>query len=340
MTLNNSQNSIDKILLLCKKPGLTSFRSLSQVKKAIHSTKVGHTGTLDSFASGLLVVCCGRLTKLAGHITGFDKSYDAVIEFGTETDTLEFTGKTVYESALPELEELKNSIKKWTGEIDQVPPAFSALHFDGKRSSDLVRKGISVELPSRKVTVYSAELKDYLLVNEKVKYALISFTVSKGTYIRSLARDIGRDCKSAAHLVGLFRTSVGSFNVKDACFYNKIPDFTIENVLAVKNNYLEIENESNEKKPFLEEDLQEINNGMTSFTPEIAVQCGMETITLKEEGKEEFLHGRSLKSKNFTRDLHELPVLSETAVFDLENNFYGVIKKDEEGRVSYAFVLN
>ena len=152
--------SPDGIVLLAKKPGLTSFSSLHSIKKALGTSKVGHTGTLDSFAQGLLVVCTGRLTRLAGNITEFDKSYEAVIKFGEETDTLEYTGNIIKTAPLPTLEVLKEAISKYTGNIMQSPPSFSAVHVNGKRASDLAREGKAVELPPRPVTIFNAEIKE------------------------------------------------------------------------------------------------------------------------------------------------------------------------------------
>lgn len=343
-----SLNNIDKILLLCKKPGLTSFGSLGQVKKAIHSTKVGHTGTLDSFAQGLLVVCCGRLTKLSGLITGFDKTYEAVIEFGKETDTLEYTGKIVKETSLPTLENLIKSIEKWTGEIDQVPPLFSAIHIDGKRASGLARDGKSVDLPSRKVTVFSSELLETVLENNLVKYARISFTVSKGTYIRSLGRDIALTAGSCAHLTGLYRKNVGSFKVEDSVFFDEHNIFTIESALREKSDYFEnLRNMEEhpemqtERKPFDPKDLEKICSTLIPFTPELALECGMEAVYLKNSSSlDDFYHGKPLKSKNFTTSLHDLPSSCDAAVFTLDKTFAGVISKNAENKISYSFVLN
>ena len=148
----------DKIVLLAKKTGLTSFTSLNCVKKAFKTTKVGHTGTLDSFAQGLLVVCCGRLTRLAGNITEFDKSYKAIIKFGQETDTLECTGQIIKNAPLPTLQSLENALKKFNGNIMQTPPAFSAIHVDGKRASDLAREGKTAQLKPRPVTIFDAKI--------------------------------------------------------------------------------------------------------------------------------------------------------------------------------------
>ena len=124
------------------------------------------------FAQGLLVVCTGRLTRLAGNITEFDKSYSAIIKFGQETDTLEYTGNIVKKAPLPTLDDLKDALKKFTGDLLQAPPAYSSIHVDGKRASDLARKGIDVEIPKRKIKVFSAELRDYILSDDKVLYAL------------------------------------------------------------------------------------------------------------------------------------------------------------------------
>ena len=150
-----SQNGI---LLFAKQTGPTSFSAIGSVKRALKTTKVGHTGTLDSFAQGLLVVCIGSLTKLAGNITAFNKSYKAVIKFGEETDTLEYTGKIIKTAPLPTKQSLEAAVQKFTGNIMQTPPLFSAIHVDGKRASDLAREGKSQKLPARPVTVFKAEI--------------------------------------------------------------------------------------------------------------------------------------------------------------------------------------
>ena len=146
------------IVLLAKQSGLTSYSSLNAVKKALGTSKVGHTGTLDSFAQGLLVVCVGNLTRLSSHITAFNKTYEAVIEFGKETDTLDPTGEVVRTAELPELQALLKAVEKHKGAIEQVPPAFSALHVDGKRASDLVRDGHNVELEKRLVFIMASRI--------------------------------------------------------------------------------------------------------------------------------------------------------------------------------------
>ena len=229
-------NLADGIVLLCKTPGPTSFSSLNSVKKALNTKKVGHTGTLDSFASGLLVVCTGRLTKLAGKITGFNKTYEAVIKFGEETDTCEYTGNVIRKTSLPNENDLRSALEKWSGNIMQKPPLFSAIHIDGKRASDLARSGKDVEIPERPVTVFHSEIKELKFSKDDsslVEYAHIVFSVSKGTYIRSLARDIAKSAGSAAHLVGLFRTKAGNFCVEDSAGFGFMPQFGIDSAIEI-----------------------------------------------------------------------------------------------------------
>ena len=355
-------SSPDGIVLLAKRPGPTSFTSLNSVKKALNTTKVGHTGTLDSFAQGLLVVCTGRLTKLAGNITAFDKSYQAVIKFGEETDTLEYTGSVIKEAALPTQKSLEAALLKFTGSIMQSPPAFSAIHVNGKRASELAREGNAAELPARPVKIYNAQIKDIKLSSDGlVQYALIDFSVSKGTYIRSLARDIAYECGSAAHLTGLYRTKVGNFKIEDAAGYKQLHSFSIENAITQSQAFLKQEEEArklaqaeteskaekkNERHPFVitpEEALlqEEIRTTLRPLSPGNAAECGFETITIASvSAQEDFFNGKKLVSKMFTESLWNYSAGSQLAVFNKEEQFLGLISKDENGRPGYRFVLN
>ena len=331
-------SSIDGIVLLAKKPGLTSFSSLHSIKKALGTTKVGHTGTLDSFAQGLLVVCTGRLTKLAGNITEFDKSYEAVIKFGEETDTLEYTGQTIRTAPLPSLTALKAAVIKYTGKILQSPPAFSAVHVNGKRASDLAREGKSVEIPPRPVTVFEAEITEIKQNSEGlVEYCKINFTVSKGTYIRCLARDIAKEAGSAGHLAGLYRTRVGNFDIKDAAGFKALSDFTIESSIEASKNTIDLQ------KPYPDDsDLQEeIKKTIRGFDRETAILCGFNSITLKdEEAEKDYCNGKPLRSALFTTNLHELAPAALYAVFSQQEVFRGLIEKESGGRIRHRFVIN
>ncbi|NMA22476.1 MAG: tRNA pseudouridine(55) synthase TruB [Spirochaetales bacterium] len=198
------------ILLVNKESGKTSFSSLWAIKRLM-GKKVGHAGTLDKFAQGLLIVLTGPMTRLNPLFSNMDKRYRASIRFGTETDTLDPEGEIVATAALPSFEEIKAALPAFQGTVQQVPPSYSALHVDGQRASDRVRSGEVVEMKSRPVTIYSFELLSYedgLLVAD--------IFVSKGTYIRSIARDLGKACGSCAHLEALVRTEIGPFFLEEA----------------------------------------------------------------------------------------------------------------------------
>ncbi len=318
------------IVLYAKKRGPTSFNSLNQIKKSLQTKKVGHTGTLDSFAEGLLVVMVGSLTRLASHVTAFDKKYKAIISFGSETDTLDPFGEVVQTTELPLLEDFKIAFKNHIGTLQQFPPQYSAIHINGKRASDIARSGKNVEMPSRNVTVFSSEILEVTEVNGRVKYANVSFHVSKGTYIRSLARDIAKDCSSCAHLIALRRTAVGSFLLEDAVGYDSMSPFTISQ--AVENLSV---GENISAKDSTEETLQAIRSNLTSMTKDLAIECGMNIAKLNKEFEEAFFNGKPLKKTMFTFDEF---VDTSYAVFDEKETFIGVVKY-ENNRFSYGYVI-
>lgn len=341
------------IVLLAKQSGLTSYSSLHAVKKALGTSKVGHTGTLDSFAQGLLVVCVGNLTRLSSHITAFNKTYEAVIEFGKETVTLDPTGEVIKTAELPDLQSLLKSLDQFTGAIEQTPPAFSALHVDGKRASDLVRSGQEVELEKRVVHVFAkkiCELKfedgdsvtfpeddedefkaidfsEYSdLLTKKVHYARIRFEVSKGTYIRSLARDIGSSCSSAAFLDGLLRTKISCFDLKNAAGIELLKPFTIDSVLQNLNLVPKTEN--------FNIIVEEVKNKIVSMNPEIAEQCGMKAVILNKDNEKYFYNGCPLKQKMFSAVFKD----AKYSVFLEDGTFAGVIRF-ENNRIYYEYVI-
>jgi tRNA pseudouridine55 synthase len=200
------------IILIDKPEGVTSFGALHPVKKALgRKVKVGHTGTLDKFASGLLVVCAGGYTRLASVLTAADKTYEARIRFGIETDTLDPSGEITAEAAIPSRERLLEVLPDFRGTIHQRPPLFSALHVDGERAYKRALRGETVEMAEREVTVHSLELLSY-----REPFADIRVSCSKGTYIRSLARDIALAAGTRAHLSELRRTSVAAFSAAQA----------------------------------------------------------------------------------------------------------------------------
>jgi tRNA pseudouridine55 synthase len=212
--VNNKENNAQPVsgcLLLNKRPGVTSFEALYPVKRALGTGKVGHTGTLDKFAEGLLVVLAGRALKRSAEFTHLDKRYEAAVFFGAETDTLDPEGAVIAEAPPPEREALEAVLPAFQGALMQTPPAYSAIHIGGKRAHELARSGQAVEMRQRQVTIYSIMLQSY-----EPPLARIEAACSSGTYIRSLARDIALALGSRAHLVALKRTRVGAFRVEDA----------------------------------------------------------------------------------------------------------------------------
>jgi tRNA pseudouridine55 synthase len=206
MMKNNSH-----ILLIDKPSDVTSFRSLGAIKHTVDK-KVGHTGTLDKFAHGLMIVLTGSMTKLNILFSGMDKRYTAIIRFGEETETLDPEGEVVGSAPIPSLERIEKEIKeKFVGEILQAPPIYSAIHVNGKRAYQIARSGLKIEMKKRPIKIYDFEIIDF-----DGRDLSCSIKVSKGTYIRSIARDLALECESRGHLVSLERTEVGPFKVEDS----------------------------------------------------------------------------------------------------------------------------
>jgi len=198
------------LILLDKKQGITSFEALGEVKRALGTGKVGHTGTLDKFASGLLVVLAGRALKLSKWFSHCDKQYTGTIRFGIETDTLDPEGNIIAEAEVPTRDKVEQALSQFTGDIMQEPPVFSAIHVNGKRASSLARGGHPPEMKRRPVSIYKIELLSW-----QPPLADIFVHCSSGTYIRSLARDIALASGSRAHLCALTRTKVADFTLEE-----------------------------------------------------------------------------------------------------------------------------
>jgi tRNA pseudouridine55 synthase len=212
-------------LILDKPLALGSTQGVSAVKRALRDGgygkhKVGHGGTLDPLATGVLPIAIGEATKLAGRMLDSDKLYDFTIRFGEETDTLDGEGKVIATSAVrPSREALEAVLPCFTGPIEQVPPAYSALKVDGERAYDLARAGAEVALASRKVTVYSLKFSP-----EDLEEVTLRAHVSKGTYIRSLARDIAHALGTVGHVTYLRRVKAGPFTLEHAISLDKLAD--------------------------------------------------------------------------------------------------------------------
>ncbi|MHA6721997.1 tRNA pseudouridine(55) synthase TruB [Sphingomonas sp. RS2018] len=212
-------------IILDKPLGLGSTQGVSAVKRALRTggypkAKVGHGGTLDPLATGVLPIAVGEATKLAGRMLDGDKVYDFTIRFGAQTDTLDLEGAVIATSDVrPTREAIAAVLPRFTGPIVQVPPAYSALKVDGERAYDLARAGEDVVLPSRDVTIHALDLLD-----SSADEATFSAHVSKGTYIRSLARDIALALGTVGHVTMLRRTKAGPFGLAGAISLDKLDD--------------------------------------------------------------------------------------------------------------------
>ncbi|MCL2520758.1 MAG: tRNA pseudouridine(55) synthase TruB [Spirochaetaceae bacterium] len=211
-------SKIDGFILLHKEPGVTSFEALRPIKKLLgKGVKVGHCGTLDKFAEGLMIVLVGSFTRLNQLFSGLDKEYWATITFGRQTATLDPEGEVIATAPLPLEQPLTKVVNQFTGRQQQVPPAYSAIHVDGKRAYERVLAGEEPELKPRGITIYRSDIH-HLKFNENIQFnaavveeATLQVICSKGTYIRSLARDIGLACGSAAYCCALKRTKIGNY---------------------------------------------------------------------------------------------------------------------------------
>mgnify|MGYP002537523508 FL=1 len=225
------------LILLDKPMGITSFGAVAKIKRAAHEKRVGHTGTLDPMATGVLPVLLGRATALSGLMLDADKRYTATVRLGVATDTDDITGTVIKNGEVNVTsEQLNNAVSHFTGEIMQRPPAYSALKKDGVRLYTLARMGETVEVPERRVTVFSADVVSY--INEKNEFT-VNFHVSKGTYIRSLARDIGEFLGCGACLSSLCRTYTGGFSLSqcispDALTEQNISEYILSEEKAVE----------------------------------------------------------------------------------------------------------
>lgn len=200
------------VLVLDKPEGVTSARAAARIKKLLAPRKIGHTGTLDPFATGVLVLCLNEATRAADQIAKLDKVYLSTMRFGVETDSLDRTGRVTRRSDFTFSEkDLVEVLKTFSGACVQTVPKFSAVRVDGHRLYELSRRGIEVKRPEREVCIHSIALKSF-----KWPEAVVEVCCSKGTYIRQLASDIGQSLGSGAHLSALRRTSVGPFTAERA----------------------------------------------------------------------------------------------------------------------------
>lgn len=219
------QEKVHGILLLDKPPGMTSNQVLQAVKRLLRVKKAGHTGSLDPLATGLLPICIGEATKISPFLLLGDKRYNVWFRLGKATDTGDADGKVIEEKPVPPLtqQEIEETLGRFLGEIEQIPPMFSAVKKGGQRLYELARQGIEVEREPRRVKIY--ELK---LIGREPDRIRLDIRCSKGTFIRTLAEDIAKALGTVGHVEELRRTEVGCFSAEEAISLDKLREMPLE----------------------------------------------------------------------------------------------------------------
>jgi tRNA pseudouridine55 synthase len=272
---------MDGILNINKPLGMSSFDVVRKVKSIAKTKKVGHTGTLDPEASGVLPICIGRATKLVDYIMSEYKIYKVELMLGVTTDTYDREGEVIKNSPVDlEDEEVLNAIKSFEGNIAQIPPMYSALKVNGQRLYSLARQGIEIERKPRNISIYNINIID-------VKLPKVAFEVkcSKGTYIRSLCYDIGEKLQCGGTMWNLERTETGSFNIQDSVNLEKL---NTENI----NEYLISMDKALEGYPavYIDEKYEKLLfNGVTLKDPIVIENIKKDILYRVYIGKEEFI---------------------------------------------------
>jgi tRNA pseudouridine55 synthase len=286
--------ALSGLALLRKPEGITSFQALVPVKRALASGKVGHAGTLDRFARGLLIALAGSYSRLAPYVTSGAKLYRGIVAFGSETDTLDPEGEVIAEAPPPSRSELESALALFRGAIMQKPPAYSAVHVGGRRAYKIALGGEEPDLKERRVEIFALELLSY-----ENDAAFLEVRCSSGTYIRSLARDIAAACGSRAHLAVLERLAIGPFCLKDA----------------------------------VGPDAFDPGKDLRAFTPEDASTLGLRTLALDDGAAiERFSHGGRIAPESFSvTDRGGAAFGAEAAVFDSVGSLLGIIRLGADG---------
>jgi tRNA pseudouridine55 synthase len=214
---------MDIIISINKPKDITSQEAVTKVKRILQVKKAGHTGTLDPIATGLLLVCVNRATRLMPYLSSLDKEYETTMKLGEATDTQDAYGKIITKNDIVGIDEnrIKDILKSFEGKIHQIPPMFSALKHKGKPLYKLARKGVEIERKPKEVNIHRIEL-----LNIDLPFVSFRALCSKGTYIRTLCDDIGKKLGVGAHLYSLVRTAIGPFNIKDSLTFEELTDIS------------------------------------------------------------------------------------------------------------------
>ena len=230
--------AINGVVLIDKAPGMTSNDVVQKAKRLFFASKAGHTGALDPLATGVLPICFGESTKFSQYLLDSEKTYESEFTFGVTTATADSDGEVLTSTDTSSLskEDIENAIEKYRGDIQQIPPMYSALKKDGQPLYKLARAGVEVEREARPVTIFSYELLAFE-PGEKAK-ARVRIHCSKGTYIRSLAADLGDDLGCGAHVSSLRRTATGDFKIESALTLDALTEMRGEDLAEVLDEQL------------------------------------------------------------------------------------------------------
>lgn len=288
---------INGIINVYKEKGFTSHDVVAKLRGILKQKKIGHTGTLDPDAEGVLPVCLGNGTKLCDMLTDKDKTYEAVLLLGTMTDTEDITGTVLSTQEVSNSEEeIKEAILKYVGEYDQIPPMYSALKVNGKKLYELAREGKVIERQSRKVIIHAIDIKN---INMDFKEVTMTISCSKGTYIRSLCRDIGDTLGCGGCMKSLVRTKVSHFNIEDSMTLGAIEGFVKEGIF--------------------EEKVTKVDDMFLNF----------DRVVVKEEFSKLIYNGNIFHNNNLIK--LELPVNTrQVRVYDYLNQFIGIYEYIQE----------
>lgn len=218
------------IINILKPPGMTSHDVVAYVRRAIKMKKVGHTGTLDPGAAGVLPICIGKGTKVVEYLTNQNKEYICEVTFGNKTDTYDKYGEFLYDTDRDfshiDINMINDKLENFKGKITQIPPAYSAIKINGTRAYDLARQGIKFEVPKREVTIHNIEILSFDLPR-----LMLKINCSKGTYVRSICNDLGEMLGCPSYMSFLLRTKTGPFNIEKSVVLQDINQENIENLI-------------------------------------------------------------------------------------------------------------
>ena len=282
---------MEGIILVNKPKGISSFDVIRKLKKILKTKKIGHTGTLDPLATGLMLICVGKATKLASDLEAKNKVYLADFEIGYATDTYDIEGKRISENLIDiSKDNLELSLKKFIGGIKQVPPMYSAIKIDGNKLYHLARKGIEIERPERDVTIEYIKLLDF-----KDNKAKIETKVSKGCYIRSLIYDIGLDLGTYATMTELQRVNVGEYSLTNSYTLEQMEEMAQNNDFSFLNS---VENVFSYEKYNLEteKELTLFKNGNT-----VKIKDNLENKKYRVYYQDEFLGLANIENNNLLK---------------------------------------